>query len=95
MPEENEKENESLEYDIKLSDNYYLKTDRLNYIIAQKINSNGKEIYRNISYHGTLESLFRRLVELEIRENPTILENIDMCVHLINKLANNLKEYKK
>ena len=80
---------------IQLSDTYYLKTDRLNYILCKKGLCNGKEIYQNVSYHGTLDSLYRKIVELEIRDNPTVLENMKKSVELIETLANQIKNLEK
>lgn len=78
---------------LKINENYYLDSDDLQYILLKKtIVTNkesknfGKEMFKNIGYYGTLESLKKSLLEKEIKDNIELLNNIDKVVELKNEL---------
>lgn len=57
---------------LRLSDNYQIETDTLNYIlqkisIRQKGKNKGKEIVSNIGYYGKIEHLLNALLEHKIK----------------------------
>lgn len=74
----------------KINDKYYLGSNKNTYILYErKISSNGKETYKNIGYISTLDAVYATLIEKEIREDLTILNNIEK----VNLMVNELKEF--
>ncbi len=78
---------------LKINENYYLDSDDLQYILLKKTTVTskesknfGKEMFKNIGYYGTLESLKKSLLEKEIKDNIELLNNIDKVVELKNEL---------
>ena len=78
---------------LKINENYYLDSDDLQYILLKKTTITnkesknfGKEMFKNIGYYGTLESLKKSLLEKEIKDNIELLNNIDKVVELKNEL---------
>lgn len=78
---------------LKINENYYLDNDDLQYILLRKTTVTskesknfGKEMFKNIGYYGTLESLRKSLLEKEIKDNIELLNNIDKVVELKNEL---------
>lgn len=78
---------------LKINEKYYIDSDSLQYIlmektIVQKADSKnyGKEMFKNIGYYGTLESLKKSLLEKEIKDNIKLLNNIDKIIELKNEL---------
>lgn len=78
---------------LKINENYYLDNDDLQYILLRKTTVTskesknfGKEMFKNIGYYGTLESLKKSLLEKEIKDNIELLNNIDKVVELKNEL---------
>lgn len=48
---------------------YSVKTNQYNYILCEhKTSANGKEYESILSYHASLDALFNRIVDLEIKE---------------------------
>lgn len=74
----------------KITEKYYLGSSKSTYILYEKkISSSGKETYKNIGYMATLESVYTTLLEKEIKENLSILNNIEK----INNMVKELKEF--
>lgn len=78
---------------LKINEKYYLDSDKLQYILLEKSivvkkesENCGKEIFKNIGYYGTLESLKKSLLEKEIKENLGLLNNINKVIELKNEL---------
>lgn len=74
----------------KITDKYYLGSNRSTYILYErKISSTGKETYKNIGYISSLDAVYTTLLEKEIREDLTLLNNIEK----ISKMIKELKEF--
>lgn len=78
---------------IKITDRYYLDSDRLQYILIEKSvvqkegsKNYGAEKFSNIGYYSTLESLKQSLLEKEIKENLELLNNIDKVIEIKNEI---------
>lgn len=79
---------------IQINDEYYLATDRYNFIIAKKLNctsKDGKPIMRNEAYCSSLEHLFKWMTEHLILDNPDLLkDNVEVVVKKIKELQNDV-----
>ena len=79
---------------IKITDDYYLSTDRYNFIISKKLNckdKNGENVMKNEAYYGSLEGVFTGLSERFILENPNLLlTNIEKVLEKITELKDSL-----
>lgn len=78
---------------IKINEKYYIDSDSLQYILIEKTTvqkedskNYGKEIFKNIGYYGTLESLKKSLLEKEIKDNIKLLNNIDKVIEIKKEL---------
>lgn len=72
---------------IHISGNYYLKTDAMQYIICEKvITQKGTTKYRDLAFCGNLTQLKNWLFDRMIRDNVELLQNIDKCIELSNKI---------
>lgn len=85
----------------KITDKYYLGSSKSTYILYEKkISTTGKETYKNIGYMATLEAVYTTLLEKEIKENISILNNIEKITEMVKELreftvkyvSENLKE---
>lgn len=74
----------------KITDKYYLGNNKNIFILYERkiSETTGKESYKNIGYLPTLEAVYLTLLEKEIREDLSILNNI-------NKINIMIKELKK
>lgn len=56
---------------IHLRDNYYLRSDSLNYMPSQLVGTDkeGKPVYKALAYHSTLSGALQAFVEQYIRES--------------------------
>lgn len=74
----------------KITDKYYLGSNKKTFILYERKVSatTGKETYKNIGYISKLENVYTRLLEKEIKEDLSILTNI-------NKIADMIKELKE
>ncbi len=71
----------------KITDKYYLGSNKSTYILYEKkISSSGKENYKNIGYLASLDAVYTTLIEKEIREDLTLINNIDKIRNMINEL---------
>lgn len=75
----------------KITDRYFLGSNKSTFILYEKKISatTGKESYKNIGYYATLDAVYTSLLEKEIRENLTVIKNIEK----INNLVTELKEF--
>lgn len=75
----------------KITDKYYLGSNKNIFILYERkiSETTGKESYKNIGYIATLEAVYSTLLEKEIREDLTILNNINR----INELIKELKDF--
>jgi len=72
----------------KITDKYYLGSNKNTYILYKKRTSSttGKETYKNIRYIRTLEAVYTTLIEKEIKEDLGLLNNISQIVDMIKEL---------
>lgn len=78
---------------LKINEKYYLDTDACNYILLErsivkdeKSKNYGKESFRNVAYYGNLETLYKAIIEKEIKGNIELLNNIKKVIELKNSL---------
>lgn len=78
---------------LKINEKYYLDTDACNYILIEKnivkdetSKNYGKETFKNIAYYNNLESLYKGIIEKEIKSNVELLNNIESIIELKNSL---------
>lgn len=78
---------------IKINDKYYIDKDKYNLILKAKHTAeNGNEYYTDIGFFGSLKYLYSTLLELEIKEDLEILNNIGKIVSLIESFKESIKE---
>lgn len=71
----------------KITDKYYLGSSKSTYILYEKkLSSTGKETYKNIGYMATLEAVYTTLLEKEIKEDISILNNIEKITNMVKDL---------
>lgn len=72
-----------------INDKYFIETDRYNIILLEKKISKkgkniGKEYFDNIGYFTNLESLYKSIIEKEIKDDFGLVSDIAKVVELIN-----------
>jgi hypothetical protein len=71
----------------KITDKYYLGSNKSTFILYEKkISSSGKENYKNIGYLASLDAVYNTLIEKEIREDLSLINNIEKICDMINEL---------
>jgi len=71
----------------KITDKYYLGSSKSTYILYEKkLSTTGKETYKNIGYMATLEAVYTTLLEKEIKEDISILNNIEKITNMVKDL---------
>ena len=71
----------------KITDKYYLGSSKSTYILYEKkLSATGKETYKNIGYMATLEAVYTTLLEKEIKEDISILNNIEKITDMVKDL---------
>ena len=80
---------------IKLTDNYQISTDSLNYILQKRVivtkgENEGKERIENVGYYGKIENLLNALLEIKIKDLD--IDNIASLQAEISHLKNFVKE---
>ena len=71
----------------KITDKYYLGSSKSTYILYEKkLSATGKETYKNIGYMATLEAVYTTLLEKEIKEDISILNNIEKITNMVKDL---------
>lgn len=75
----------------KITDKYFLGSNKNTYILYERkvSETTGKESYKNIGYISTLDAVYATLLEKEIKEDLTILTNINK----INEMIKELREF--
>lgn len=78
----------------KINDKYYLGSNKYTFILFEKkISASGKEIYKNIGYLSSLDAVYNAIIEKEIREDLSILQNIKVIKDMIEELKKFTIEY--
>lgn len=80
---------------IKLTDNYQISTDSLNYILQKRVivtkgENEGNERIENVGYYGKVENLLNALLEIKIKELD--VDSIMSLQAEISSLKNFVKE---
>ena len=72
----------------KITDKYYLGSNKNTYILYERkiSETTGKENFKNIGYLTTLEAVYTALLEKEIKEDLSILNNINKISGMIKEL---------
>ena len=72
----------------KITEKYYLGSNKKTFILFERkiSETTGKETYKNIGYFNTLEALYTALLEKEIKEDLTLLNNIKQVTEMIKEL---------
>ena len=81
----------------KLSDKYYLDNDSCNLVLLEKMivekgANKGKDYYKTIGYYGNLKSLYKSIIEKEIKIDLDLLDNIEKIVKIIDEIGDNKNE---
>lgn len=81
----------------KITDKYYLGSNKNTYILYERkvSETTGKESFKNIGYLTTLEAVYTALLEKEIKEDLTILNNLNKISDMIKELREFTIEYVK
>lgn len=80
---------------IQLDENYKIISDPLNYIlqekrIAEKGKNEGKEIWVNAGYHGTLQSALKGYIRKNIQNSD--IDTVEGLIDRMNKLEETVKQ---
>lgn len=77
---------------IKITDRWYLDSDRFQFIIREKKLSkkDGKEYLDPTAFCGNLFQVKNWLLNQEIKDNLGLIENIDECIRLSNTIDKTL-----
>jgi len=80
---------------IKLTDNYQISTDSLNYILQKRVivtkgENEGKERIENVGYYGKIERLLNALLEIKIKDLD--VDSITSLQAEISRLEDFVKE---
>lgn len=79
----------------KLCDNYYLGANKNNYILYErKVNDERVESFKKIGYYTSLEAIYHALINKEIKDDLSIINNIKKINDLINELKDFTIHYK-
>ena len=83
---------------IEINDDYVIRVDPYCLILAKKQVSKrgeniGTEYYRNISFHGTVKDLLKSLVEFEIKQDISLLENLERISEMIDSIDERFSKY--
>lgn len=72
----------------KITDKYYLGSNKNTYILYERkvSETTGKESFKNIGYLTTLEAVYTALLEKEVKEDLTLLNNINKISDMIKEL---------
>lgn len=74
----------------KINEKYYLGSNKNTFILYEKkISANGKETYKNIGYLNSLDKVYHTIIEKEIKEDLSIINNIEQ----IRKMVQELKDF--
>jgi len=74
----------------KICENYYIGANKNNYILYErKVNDQDVESFKKIGYYTSLEAVYNALINKEIKDDLSVINNIKK----INDLINELKEF--
>lgn len=80
----------------KINDKYYLGSNKYTFILYEKkISSSGKENYKNIGYLSSLDEVYNTIIEKEIKQDLSILNNIKIIKDMIQELKEFTIKYVK
>ena len=72
---------------IEINDKYAISSDAFSFCVKEKIKTKkGDYRWKDIAWFGNLKQLKSFLMEKEIREDLSILENVSMCIALSEKV---------
>lgn len=79
----------------EITEKYYLGSNKNTFILYEKkvSETTGKQTYKNIGYIASLEAVYETLLQKEIREDITLLNNINKINEMINQLREFTKKY--
>ena len=78
----------------KITEKYYLDGNSKNLILYErKISESGNETYKKIGYFMTLEALYNALLEKEIKDDVSVINNIEKIVKMIKELKEFTAKY--
>ena len=71
----------------KITEKYYLGSNKNSFVLYErKVSDSGKESFKNLGYFTSLEGLYKALLEKDIKEDLTVLENIGKITDLVKDL---------
>ena len=71
----------------KINDKYYLGSNKNTFILYErKISSSGKENFKNIGYLSSLDAVYDAIIEKEIIEDLSLINNIKVVKDMIQEL---------
>lgn len=71
----------------KINEKYYLGSNKNTFILYEKkISASGKENYKNVGYLPSLDAVYNAILEKEIKENTSLLNNIKEIKEMIQEL---------
>lgn len=77
---------------IKITDRWYLDSDRFQFIVKEKKLSkkDGKEYLDPVAFCGNLFQVKNWLLNQEMKDDLSLIENIDECIKLSNSIDKTL-----
>lgn len=80
----------------KITDKYYLGSNKYSFILYEKrISASGKETYKNVGYLSSLDAVYNAILEKEIREDLSLLNNLKAIKEMIEELKDFTVKYVK
>lgn len=71
----------------KITEKYYLGSNKNSFILYErKVSEAGKETFKNLGYFTSLEGLYKALIEKEIKDDLTMIENIQKIIDLMKEV---------
>lgn len=71
----------------KINDKYYLGSNKNTFILYErKISSSGKENFKSIGYLSSLDAVYDAIIEKEIIEDLSLINNIKVVKDMIQEL---------
>ena len=79
----------------KICENYYLGANKNNYILYErKVSEEGVESFKKIGYYMSLEAVYNALMNKEIKDDLSVINNMKKITDLINELKEFTANYK-